>query len=157
MRKLWLSVTWWSYGPKAPHCYVSVVLQSSTVEYREGEGNHTVAANPLCFLCATEAIPASQDKGASALAFYLAFIGAEPKWFRHNCNANRCLLQLLKWQLKYLNALRWFTLVPLCCAKGIPEQSHLHSVNNVLLMSWFYVALPVSEPGKGLCAQAKTQ
>ena len=24
-------------------------------------------------------------------------------------------------------------------------------------MSWFNVALPVSEPGKGLCPQAKTQ
>lgn len=40
---------------------------------------------------------------------------------------------------------------------GILEQSHLYSVNKVLLMSLFYVALPVSEPGKGLRPQAKTQ
>lgn len=43
------------------------------------------------------------------------------------------------------------------CAAGILQQSHLYSANKVSLMSLFYVALPASEPAKGLRPRAKTQ
>lgn len=114
MRKPWLSVTWWSYGPKAPHCYVSVVLQPGAAEYREGEGNGTAAANPLgLFLLlrkefTIEAVPVSQYKGVKHSGFLSAsFIGPSPNDFYTIAMRNLCLLQLLKWQLKYLKKLRW--------------------------------------------------
>lgn len=68
-------------GLKAAHCYVPVVLQFSTEEYRECEGKGALAASSLApFLCTSETIPTSQDKGEKHTVFIVrVFYRAEPK------------------------------------------------------------------------------
>lgn len=90
-------------------------------------------------------------KGQNATAFFFlsaSFTGPSPHYVCTIATWNLHLLQLLKRQLKHLIRARMnlSRLIHLCHAKEIPVQSHLYSVNKVLLMSWFYVALAVRYP-----------
>lgn len=100
MRKLWLRVTWWSYGPKAPHCYVSVVLQSSTTESKAGEGNCAVAASPcpshsvlLRKECTIESNTCKSRQRGKALWLFVSPLSpcqAEIIWTQLQCEISVC-------------------------------------------------------------------
>lgn len=112
--------------------------------------------------CRTEGMPARRDKEVKhSLAFSL-FHGPSstirtqlwPK-IPFCCNFLSGSSSVLKAHVEFSWAYAHSCIYIICCVKGILEQSHLYSVNKVILMSWFYVALPVREPEEGLCARAK--